>query len=154
MKKLYLFFIPSLFIVLIDQVTKYIILNNIPVNTSIEVIKGFFNIVHVRNNGIAFGILRGNWGGVTSFILILITGIITVALIVWVMRIKDDERLLHYSLSMIIGGAIGNLIDRIRLNEVVDFLDFYIQSFHWPAFNVADSSITIGTILLAIKILF
>ncbi len=138
---------------MLDQASKYIILKYLPINSAIEIIKGFFNIVHVRNSGIAFGLLRGNGAESISLIITIITMIITGILIIWAIRLKNRDRLLKLSLSLIIGGAIGNIIDRIRLNEVVDFLDFYIGSYHWPAFNVADSAITIGTILLAIKII-
>jgi signal peptidase II len=143
----------SAFVVLLDQITKYVITKQMALHSSIEVIKGFLNIVHIRNNGIAFGLLRDTGDTIISNILLITNIIIILALILWALTLKKRERLLSFALSLIIGGAIGNLIDRITLGEVVDFLDFYLSNHHWPAFNIADSSITVGTILLAIKYL-
>jgi signal peptidase II len=75
-------------------------------------------------------------------------------LLFWFTKLKDEERRLIFGLSLILGGAIGNLIDRLRLREVIDFLDFHLGAYHWPAFNVADSAITVGTFWVAINLLF
>jgi signal peptidase II len=136
----------------LDQVSKLVINQYVPLHQSSEVIAGFFNIVHVQNRGAAFGLLAHIPGATHIF---LITSLIAIALILVYFRwIKEREVWTPICLSLILTGAVGNLIDRFRLGSVIDFLDFYYQGWHWPAFNVADSSITIGVILLALKILW
>ncbi len=102
----------------------------------------------------AFGIMNrtgSDWG----FVLLLGATLGAVALLLfWFYRLKSEERGIAFPLSLILGGAVGNLLDRIRFGEVVDFLDFYIGSYHWPAFNIADSAITVGTLWLAATLLF
>jgi signal peptidase II len=135
-----------------DQVSKLVIDYYVPLHQSNEVIAGFFSIVHVQNRGAAFGLLAHIPGAAHIF---LITSLIAIALILVYFRwIKEGEVWTPISLSLILTGAVGNLIDRFRLGSVIDFLDFHYHGWHWPAFNVADSSITIGVILLAIKILW
>ena len=101
----------------------------------------------------AFGLMNRpdiEWG----FYLLAVTTLGAVLLLIfWFTRLKDEERKWVLALSLIVGGALGNLIDRLRLREVVDFLDFYVGSCHWPAFNVADSAITVGTLWLALNML-
>lgn len=143
----------SLAIVLLDQISKAVVVRTIAIHETISVIPGFFNIVHVRNAGIAFGILNRPGGDLSYYLLIGATILAIGFLLVLFRRISAEHENAGVALSLVIGGAIGNLIDRIRLREVVDFLDVYIGSFHWPAFNVADSAITIGTISLAYLIL-
>ena len=117
-------------------------------------ISGFFNLVHVRNRGMAFGIMNrpgADWG----FTLLLCATLGAVALLLfWFYRLKSEDKGMAIPLSLILGGAIGNLLDRMRFGEVIDFLDFYIGPYHWPAFNVADSAITVGTLWLAVSLLF
>jgi len=144
---------PSLLVIALDQITKLAVIRALRPYDAIPVIPGFFNLVHVRNPGIAFGLLS-RWGTAWSvFLLSALTIAAIILLLVWFSRLRDDRRT-SFGLSLIIGGAVGNLIDRVRLGEVVDFLDFYVGSFHWPAFNVADSAVTVGTICLALSILF
>jgi signal peptidase II len=136
----------------LDQVSKLVIYHTVPLHQSNEVIAGFFSIVHVQNRGAAFGLLAHIPGAAHIF---LITSLIAIALIlVYFHWIKEGEVWTPICLSLILTGAVGNLIDRFRLGSVIDFLDFHYHGWHWPAFNVADSSITIGVILLAIKILW
>ena len=108
---------------------------------SVEVVPGFFSIVNVANPGAAFGILKGH--GSLALILIAIAALILIAYLLYI----STDLTTVFALSLIAGGALGNLIDRIRLAEVVDFLDFYIGRYHWPAFNVADIAITCGVII-------
>jgi signal peptidase II len=146
--------LPALLVITLDQITKLAIVRALRPYDAISVIPGFFNLVHVRNPGIAFGLLSRldtDWSGL---LLSAVTTAAVIFLIFWFGRLKDDDRRTGLGLSLIIGGAIGNLIDRFRLGEVVDFLDFYVGSFHWPAFNVADSAVTVGAIGLALSILF
>ncbi|MFC1819904.1 signal peptidase II [Thermodesulfobacteriota bacterium] len=150
----YLFTLPALVVVLLDQISKLMVTNTITYHESIPVINGFFNLVHVRNRGMAFGLMNRPDAGVVFYILVAATIMAILLLIYWFTRLKNEDRMLILGLSLILGGAVGNLIDRIRLMEVIDFLDFYIGAYHWPAFNLADSAITVGTFWVAINILF
>jgi signal peptidase II len=145
---------PALAVLALDQATKVLIAAWFPLYETTPLINGFFNLVHIRNKGMAFGIMNrpgADWG----FILLLGATLGTVALLLfWFYRLKSEERGIVFPLSLILGGATGNLVDRVRLGEVIDFLDFYIGPYHWPAFNVADSAITVGTLWLAASILF
>jgi len=107
----------------------------------------------VRNTGGAFGIFGGEKGGLGSILFILVSLIAIGSILFLFVRLKEDEKTLSLSLSLILSGAIGNLIDRLRIGEVVDFLDFYLFSFHWPAFNIADSAICLGIGLMALELL-
>jgi signal peptidase II len=141
-------------VIVLDQATKFLIAGTIGFYESVPIISGFFNLVHVRNRGMAFGLMNRPDAGISLYFLIAVTIIAVLLIIIWSVRLKHDERGLLFGLSLILGGAIGNLIDRIRLKEVIDFLDVYIGSYHWPSFNVADSAITIGAIWIAVYIVF
>ncbi|MBP1739566.1 MAG: lipoprotein signal peptidase [Deltaproteobacteria bacterium] len=145
---------PALAVIALDQMTKHWIATRFPLHETQPLISGFFNLVHVRNRGMAFGIMNrpgADWG----FILLLAATLGAVALLLfWFYRLNPEEKRMPYPLSLVLGGAIGNLLDRIRIGEVIDFLDFYLGPYHWPAFNVADSAITVGTIWLAASLLF
>ena len=145
---------PALSIVILDQVSKYIVMTKVEIYTSIPVISGFFNLVHTRNRGIAFGIFNRPGSDLGYYLLLFATFTAVILLLFWFSRLKQEERVLVPGLSIILGGAIGNLIDRVRLREVTDFLDFYIGPHHWPAFNVADSAITVGTFWVVLSLLF
>ncbi|HEY6010770.1 MAG TPA: signal peptidase II [Nitrospirota bacterium] len=139
-------------VLLLDQITKYIVETRIRLYDVIAVVPGFFNLTHVRNRGAAFGILANLPGAWRSafFITITLAAVVVIALLIR----KTQERLLVAAFSLIAGGAIGNVIDRIRYGEVVDFIQWYVKSYYWPSFNVADSAISIGVGLLAIDMLF
>lgn len=143
MKKSYIF-LPFL-IVISDQTTKYLANNFISQSRSIEILP-FLNLVNVRNTGTAFGMFRSL--GNNTFIII---SIIAIAFIFFLL-IKGKENPL--GLSLVLGGAIGNLIDRLFYGSVIDFIDVFVGRFHWPAFNVADSSLTIGIIIIFLTSLF
>jgi len=145
---------PALAILALDQTTKYLIATRFPLYETKTLVSGFFNLVHIRNKGMAFGIMNrpgADWG---SLLLLGATLGAVALLLFWFYRLKSEERAIAFPLSLILGGATGNLVDRIRLGEVIDFLDFYIGPYHWPAFNVADSAITVGTLWLAGSLLF
>ena len=135
-------------IVLLDQMTKAWIHKMMLLHQSIPVIPGLFNLTYIRNPGAAFGLFASGGGSLRSAFFIAVSVIALVVLSLLYTKAPRETWLLRFSLSLVMGGAIGNLIDRIRLGEVVDFLDFYLGSYHWPAFNVADSCITIGIGLL------
>jgi signal peptidase II len=143
-------------VILLDQITKWAVLKSIPLYGSSPVIEGFFNLVHVRNRGIAFGIMNRPGGSqITIYLLTLVTLGAIFLLFFWFSRLgAKEERKTTFGLALVIGGALGNLIDRIRMGEVVDFLDLHVGTFHWPAFNVADSAITVGVFWLALTIFF
>jgi lipoprotein signal peptidase len=134
-------------VTLIDQATKALVLLSIPLYTEIPVIKGLFSLVHVRNRGAAFGFLNRSdisW----QFWLFLAATLIALVIVIYIARSsREDDYPYFLSLGLILGGAAGNLIDRIRFREVIDFLDFYYGTHHWPAFNVADIAICTGAVL-------
>ena len=138
----------ALGVILLDQATKLWIVKNVTLYTTRPVVPGFFNIVHVLNRGAAFGFLnRTDIQWQTYFF--FAAAALAVIIIFHLLRMAgDDNKLLILGLGSILGGAIGNLIDRIRTGEVVDFLDFYYKSYHWPAFNVADIGIFLGSLAL------
>ncbi len=140
-------------ILLLDQWTKYLIVQKLGLYRKVEVVHGFFNVVHVRNTGGAFGIFGGARGGIGSILFVVVSLIAIVAIVFLFIKTKENEKRLALSFSLILSGALGNLIDRIHYGEVVDFLDFHIATYHWPAFNVADSAICIGIGLMALEIL-
>lgn len=139
-------------VVLLDQCTKWVVNNNIPFHDSIQV-TSFFNLVHVRNYGAAFGVFNdpsSSW----QFWFFLASTILAVGIIFFVAKgARERDKALFSGLGLILGGAVGNLIDRVRFDSVVDFLDFHAAGFHWPAFNVADIAICIGVGIAILMIL-
>jgi signal peptidase II len=142
----------TLLILILDQWSKYLVQKRLRLFQSVEVVKGFFNLVHVRNKGGAFGIFGGARGELFSSLFIVVS-LIAIGVILYFF-VKVREKSLLFSLSLVLSGAIGNLIDRFIYGEVVDFLDFHLFSYHWPAFNIADSAITLGIGLMAFKLIF
>jgi signal peptidase II len=140
-------------IIVLDRWTKALILDRFDLNESVSVIDGFFNITYVRNTGVAFGIFSSISSPLKSTLLSVFTAIAAVAVVTYSYRSSLRNRLLQAALALILGGALGNLYDRLAYGYVVDFLEFYIGSYHWPAFNVADSTITTGVVLLGLEIL-
>jgi signal peptidase II len=153
-RKYWVLLICVVLIVALDQYTKYEAQQRIRLYQTIKVIDGFFNLTHLRNTGGAFGILGGQKGGIGSFFFLVLPSAAVGIIFYLIYKLKEHERILSLSLSLILSGAIGNLIDRMRYREVVDFLDFYLFSYHWPAFNIADSAITIGIGLMIFELLF
>lgn len=141
-------------VILFDQVTKYIIKMNMALYDNIVVIEKFFNITHILNPGGAFGFFASHSLEIRKFIFLFLSSIVAIFIFWFYKRCASSFIFLSYGLALIFGGAIGNLIDRFRYGKVVDFLDFYIGSAHWPAFNVADSAISIGMGILMYHILF
>jgi signal peptidase II len=140
-------------IVLFDRITKLYILSGMTLHNSYSVIEGLFDITYIRNPGAAFGILSAAPPFFRSVFFIVVT-VLAIFLILYYLRKSEKGNLLQeISLSLIMGGALGNLMDRILYGEVIDFLDFYVGSHHWPAFNVADSAISIGAAILIITML-
>ncbi len=140
--------------VILDQITKIAIINTITKYHSIRVIPGFFNLTHVYNPGGAFGFAANQSATVRTILFLVVSTLALGFIFYFYMNTPETHPMLAASLSLIFGGAIGNLIDRVRLGSVVDFLDFHIRGMHWPAFNVADSAISIGMGIFIFHILF
>jgi len=135
----------ALIIVLVDQLTKLLIVGSMQLGDS-NPMTGFFNIVRAHNSGAAFSFLAGASGWQRWFFTAL--GLAAATVIVWLLRSHAGERLFCFALSCVLGGALGNVIDRVLYGYVVDFLDFHWMEMHFPAFNAADSAITLGAICL------
>lgn len=134
-------------IVLLDQGTKLLVDRSMPLYRSIPIIDGFFSLTHIRNTGAAFGFLAGQQGGVGSYVLMVFSLLAIGFIIVLLKRLPGNELGLIVSLTFILAGALGNFADRLVYGEVIDFVDVYWRSYHWPAFNVADSFISIGVVM-------
>ncbi len=141
-------------VVLLDQLSKLIVIQSIPQYARIEVIPGFFNLVHIYNPGGAFGFLAANASPVRHWIFLIGIGLAMAMILYFYHQTPRSYRFLGGALALIFGGAVGNLIDRLRFGEVIDFLDVYIGQLHWPAFNVADSAVTVGVVIFIIHIVF
>ena len=133
----------ALLALLLDQLTKFWVLAAIPKHKSITVIPGLLDLVNIRNRGAAFGFLNRSdieW----QFWLFLLATLVAAVAIILLVRTAQEQPWLFRALGLVMGGALGNLVDRIRFRAVVDFLDIYVGDWHWPAFNVADMAICIG----------
>lgn len=131
-------------VVIVDQVTKLWIMASLALHEQQNIIPGFFDLVYVTNTGAAFGFLSGSKTWLRQAFFVAVSVIALIIIVFAYGHLKKQARLFVYALGLIAGGAVGNLIDRLRFGAVVDFLDFYLGSYHWPAFNAADSAITIG----------
>src|SRR5699024_2941021 len=141
-------YIIALVLIIIDQITKWLIVVNMEIGESITIIEGFFYILSHRNSGAAWGILQGQ-----MIFFYIITVIVIIFVIYYMQKYAKNNKTLAISLSFILGGAIGNFIDRIFRQEVVDFASFIIINYNFPIFNVADSALTIGVILVFIAMI-
>lgn len=153
-KRTHYFLWPAAGVVFLDQITKWIVVESVSRYESIPVISGFFNLVHVRNRGMAFGLMNRPDMNLGFYFLTAATLAAVLLLVIWCFKLKENDKYLILGLSLILGGAVGNLVDRIRLREVIDFIDIHVGSYHWPAFNAADSAITVGTIWVGTVLIF
>jgi signal peptidase II len=133
----------------LDQITKAAVIARFPADAGIAVIPGFFEIYHAQNRGAAFGLFRGNPLPFFMTVSALAVGFI----VYYFVRLERHHLLLATSLSMILGGALGNMVDRVRHGFVVDFLRFYVRDYSWPTFNVADITIVIGVAMFAVDMM-
>lgn len=140
----------SLGVIALDQWTKWLVEIHLPQHAAQPILPGFLNLTHVRNTGVAFGLFasHGMNGGSWLLTLLGLAALAAVAIYFWFA--SPHDRLLLVSLALVVGGAIGNLIDRMSSGAVTDFIDVYVGTWHWPSFNVADSAISIGIVLMAI----
>jgi signal peptidase II len=134
---------------LLDQLTKALVITHFPRDASVSIIPGFFDLYHAHNLGAAFGILKGNPIGFFLVVSALAVGFI----VYYFVRIERHHLLLATSLSLILGGALGNMLDRIRHGFVVDFLRFYLGDYSWPTFNMADVTIVVGVFVFAVDMI-
>lgn len=151
MQRWKLFSLIALISLVVDQATKLSIDRSMSLYQSIPVIDGFFNIFYIRNKGAAFSFLSHASWRLPFFI--MVSTIASLVILIAFRKLRDDQKFAQVSLALIFSGAVGNLIDRIRLGEVIDFLDVYWKTYHWPAFNIADSCICVGVALLALDML-
>lgn len=142
------YYIIALIIIIIDQVTKWLIVKSMQLGESITVIEDFLYITSHRNRGAAWGILQGQ-----MWFFYIITVIVIIGIIVYIQKFARGKYLLGISLGLMLGGAIGNFIDRVYRKEVVDFVDTYIFGYDFPIFNVADSALVVGVGLLMLQML-
>lgn len=131
---------------ILDQLSKIWIDSNMSLYQSISVLPGF-NITYVHNYGAAFSLLS-EAGGWQRWFFAVLAATISIGIIVWIKKLQQHETLSAISLSLILGGAIGNLVDRVMYGYVIDFFDVYYQTWHWPVFNIADSAITVGVVVM------
>lgn len=139
-------FVVAGLIVVADQITKALVRANIPLHESRVVIANVFDLTHVRNSGAAFGFLNAANFPYKAQVIALVATVALVSIAVYAARLSPHQRVARWGLALILGGAMGNLIDRVVAGYVVDFVDVYWRSYHFWAFNVADSAITVGVI--------
>lgn len=142
---MYLYYIVAMVIVIIDQVTKWIVVKTMNIGEQITVIENFFYFTSHRNSGAAWGILQGR-----MYFFYVITVIVVAGIVYYMQKYGKDSVILAISLSLVLGGAVGNFIDRLFRKEVVDFFDFILFGYDYPIFNIADSALVVGVILVLI----
>ncbi len=135
-------------VLVLDQLTKWYIRRTVSLYESIAVIDRLFHITHVRNSGGAFSVFANASEAVRLPFFLLVSAVAVAVLLVFVRRVRAEQRGLLFALGLILGGALGNLVDRVVFGQVTDFLDFHWRGYYWPAFNVADSCITTGMLIL------
>jgi signal peptidase II len=135
-------------VVLLDLITKAYVDSHMFLHESLVVIGGFLNITYVRNPGAAFSFLATASPGFRSVFFLTVTILAIILVLYYIAKSKTEEALMIFALSLILSGALGNFIDRVRLGEVIDFIDVHLSGYHWPAFNVADSAITVGAFIM------
>jgi signal peptidase II len=144
-----LYYIIAVLIIALDQLTKWMVVKQMEVGESIEIIPNFLYITSHRNRGAAWGILQGQ-----MWFFYIITVLVIAVLVIYIQRLKKEEKWLGIALGLMLGGAIGNFIDRVWRKEVVDFINTYIFTYDFPIFNVADSALVIGVGLIFVLTLF
>jgi signal peptidase II len=140
-------------IVVLDQATKALVRSRLPLHESVTVIPGFFDFTHVRNTGAAFGMLNNIDFAYKPAVMVIVALVALGAVAGYALTLPATQRMARYGLALILGGAIGNLIDRATMGYVVDFVDVYWRGVHFWAFNVADSAITVGVALMLLDVL-
>ena len=141
-------------VLVLDQASKAAVSSVLRMHEARPIIHGLLNLTLIHNTGAAFGLLAGQASPVRT-LFFLTTSLLAIGVVLWMLvRLAENQKMERVALSLILGGALGNLMDRVRLGEVVDFIDIYYRSYHWPAFNVADAAISVGVMLLLFRLLF
>jgi len=137
--------------VVLDQWTKFLVDDRMLLHQSVPILPGWFELTYVRNRGAVFGFLAGidSWWRLPFFL--TFSAVAVVLLAIFYIRSRPDQGLLRLSLALILAGAVGNIIDRLRFGYVIDFLDIHWRHYHWPAFNIADSAISVGICLMLLE---
>ena len=143
----------TLAIITVDQMTKALVRAQLPLFESANIIPGLLDFTHVRNTGVAFGLMNDSDVPFKTGVTVAMAGIALTGIALYARHLREHERIARIGLSMILGGAAGNLFDRLRLGYVVDFVDVYWKAWHFWAFNVADAAITIGAVLVFLDLL-
>ena len=151
MNKYVIFFLTVITVTLLDQLTKAFIHTTMSLYSSRVVIDGFLSITYVRNPGAAFGFLAQASPLFRSIFFVMVTLLAIGMIVYYLVKSRADQPGLVFALSLILSGALGNLIDRLRFGEVIDFIDVYLSSHHWPAFNVADAAISLGALIMILQ---
>ncbi len=154
MKHRSFYFLLILVLLIADQLTKAIVFQKIAFLSSQSIIPGFFNLTHIHNRGAIFGFFSQSESQLLHIVLMLATLVALALVVYYFFMTPPTEKLAIISLSLILAGALGNLIDRVFRGYVIDFLDLYVNKWHWPSFNVADSCVTIGAFLLVFVVFF
>lgn len=144
----FVYYLIALIVIAIDQWTKWLVVKKMEIGESIEIIKNFLYITSHRNRGAAWGILQGQ-----MWLFYIITVIVIIAIIYYIQKMAKNQKLLGVALGLILGGAIGNFIDRLHAQEVVDFINTYIFGYDFPVFNIADSALVVGVILFILQMI-
>ncbi len=144
-----IYYLIALVIIVFDQITKWAIVTYMSLGESITVIENFLYITSHRNRGAAWGILQGQ-----MWFFYIVTLIVVVILVAYIQKLPKDQRIMGYALGLMLGGAIGNFIDRIFRKEVVDFINTYIFTYDFPIFNIADSALVVGVGIILVLTLF
>jgi signal peptidase II len=143
----------STLVLILDQITKILVDKTMSLYHTIEIIPNFVALTYIRNTGAAFGFLAGEQSVLRVGFFLLVSAIAVGCIFYLLKMVKSEKKILLVSLSLILGGAIGNMVDRLRLGEVIDFVLLHYYDLHWPAFNVADSAISIGVALLIFQMI-
>lgn len=154
MRKEFFYYVLIFSLLIADQLTKMVVAQTISPFRSIIIIPGFLNLTHTHNRGAIFGFFSQS-GGPLVYVLLTIASLLALGFVVYYFfKTPLTEKIMKISLSLVLAGALGNLLDRLVKGYVIDFVDLYIKKWHWPTFNVADASITIGAFLLIIILLW
>jgi signal peptidase II len=144
----------SLLVVILDYFSKWLVQRNLPLYGETDLVPGFLRLTHLENPGAAFSLFAdspGPWAG-RMLLLFSLVALVVIAVLLW--RNSQELNLTSFSLALFLGGTVGNLLDRLVRGSVTDFIDFYAGPHHWPPFNVADSAIVVGALILASKAIF
>ncbi len=141
-------------VIVLDQASKYLILEHLKLHEAFSLIPGFLDISHVENPGVAFGLFSQNKSNIQQLVLMCASLVAVCVLFYFYNQTSSRYRTMLTGFALILGGAVGNFIDRVRFGQVVDFIDIYVGDLHWPMFNIADSAISIGIVIFIYHLIF